>query len=84
MKKEKCNTEIGIIELSYETNITVHENIEFYGINVTSKDENGMTENKAIYDITSDKEKIDALIELIFLGKVTPVTLEDIIDDFIE
>lgn len=79
-----CLTEVGRLKLSYEITVTVHDGISFYGVRITSTDENGLTETKSANDITSDKDKIEALVNLMNLGNVTPVTLEDIVSDFIE
>lgn len=79
-----CLTEVGRLKLSYEITVTVHDGMDFYGIRITSTDENGLTEAKSANDITSDKDKIEALVKLMYLGNVTPVTLEDIVNDFME
>ncbi len=80
--KENILTEAGSLKLTYEINFTLHGDIKFYGITVTSEDENGVTECKTINDISSDKKSIEALVRLMRSGKVTPTTFEDIISDF--
>lgn len=81
---ERFMTEVGTLELTYRLNITHHGNILFYGITVTETDETGQAECKEIYDISSDKTEIEKLISLLKAGHVTAVTVEDIVQDFLE
>ena len=82
--KESIITETGSLELTYEITTVIKEEIKFYGIKVSAENQYGEIETKTVNDITSDKDKIEAFIRLIQLGHVTPTTLQDIDEDFIE
>lgn len=49
-----------------------------FGVSVHFKDE-----SSSINHITGDKERILRLIRLLRLGNVTPVTLRDVVEDFL-
>ena len=70
--------------MSYEITTVIKENIKFYGVKVTAENQCGEVETKTVNDITSDKDKIEAFVQLLQLGHVTPTTLLDIAEDFIE
>ncbi len=82
--KESIITETGSLELTYEITTVIKEEIKFYGVKVSAENQYGEIETKTVNDITSDKDKIEAFIRLIQLGHVTPTTLQDIAEDFIE
>lgn len=53
----------------------------FAGVENTA---NGEHEEKTVPNITSDKAFAENLFDLIARGKVTPITLTDVISDFID
>ena len=79
-----CNTEIGRLDLSYKITVTQHGGKNYYGVSVTSVDESGATDVKTVNDVTSDIKIAEELVNKLYSGAVTPVTLEDIISDFME
>ena len=56
-----------------------------YSIFVSANDtETEEYEEKLIEDITSEKERAEELFDLVVRGKVTPMTLHDVVSDFID
>ena len=53
----------------------------FISVNNTETEEH---EEKLIEDITSEKSCAEELFDLVFLGKFTPMTLHDVVSDFID
>ena len=73
------------IELEYyETHNLVGKNIRKYGIEVIKKkemDEKFNIESKIVNNISNEETKIDRLLEILMLNKVTPISVDDIISD---
>ncbi|OGO90671.1 MAG: hypothetical protein A2Y17_02975 [Clostridiales bacterium GWF2_38_85] len=70
-------------ELSYLLNVEGGDRI-YYNILILMKDlSNGITGTSEVEDITSDIEKVKSLFNKISSGLVTPVTLKDIIEDYL-
>ncbi|MEA4921141.1 MAG: DUF6514 family protein [Clostridiaceae bacterium] len=57
--------------------------IETYGIGIYSDCEETF-ESEAVYDISPCIEDIELLIEKLWQFDVTPITLKDIVNDFVE
>lgn len=60
-----------------------NENNNGYGIEVEKIYNSKVQESKAIYDISTNKEDMNYLLNKISDGKVTPTTLYDIVTDYI-
>lgn len=54
-----------------------------YGVEIEKLLEDNIQEKKAIYDICIEKDEIYILLEKIVKGTVTPITLYDIVYDWI-
>ena len=73
------------IELEYyETRNLVGKSTRKYGIEVIKKkemDEKFNIESKIVDNISNEVTKIDRLLEILMLNKVTPISVDDIISD---
>ena len=60
------------------------EYFDAYGLRVTaSQKKNGIIECEEIPFVSTDREEMEALCYTLILNQVTPVSLRDIIDDYI-
>lgn len=73
------NVDVSNFNLSYY----LIENENRYGIEVEKIYNSKVQESKAIYDISTNKENMNYLLNKISDGKVTPTTLYDIVTDYI-
>lgn len=73
------NVDVSNFNLSYY----LIENENRYGIEVEKISNSKVQESKAIYDISTNKEDMNYLLNKISDGKVTPTTLYDIVTDYI-
>lgn len=73
------NVDVSNFNLSYY----LIENENRYGIEVEKIYNSKVQESKAIYDISTNKEDMNYLLNKISDGKVTPTTLYDIVTDYI-
>ena len=91
MKQERLE-EVGInhpIKLEYyklinEDEITTQQKAKF-GINVVKTEyikDNIKIENKKLQYISSDEKKIDEILHILKENEVTPVIVEDVLNDF--
>ena len=73
------------IELEYyETHNLLEENERKYGIEVVKrnqKNEKFNIESKIVNNISKEENKVNRLLEILMINKVTPVTVDDIISD---
>jgi len=73
-----------IMKLEY--NITERKNSDsekpYYGIQVT-KYVDGVCETEEIEGISYSREKVEAIIKILFQNTVTPVSMVEIVDDLI-
>ena len=84
--KESCAK--NPIKLMYykvkSRNSYVSENYETYGVEIVKneyKNDNVYTESVCIDSITQNEFKLDQLIEMLKNNSVTPITLNDVIND---
>jgi len=77
------------MELAYykiktdDANILKEEN-NLYGIEIIKKEYNNglvMQESREILDVTNDEDELNYMLELLRRNKVTPVSLDNIIED---
>ncbi len=78
-----CKSEIGNLRLRYEITETEVGNGTMYGISITSENENGYKESDAVQSITTNRNELEALCRKMCDGFVTPVTLRDIVADYL-
>ena len=83
IKTETIKTEKGKMGLCYEITVTPHSEVDFYGISVVSLSENGLCDQTTVNDISSDRDAVEALMELMRVCEVTPLTVMDVVEDFI-
>lgn len=72
------------IELEYyETHDLADKNESRYGIEVVKKmkDKKFNIESKIVNNISSEENKINRLLEILMINKVTPVSVDDVISD---
>ncbi len=73
------------IELEYyETHNLAEKNERKYGIEIVKKkekDEKFNIESKIINNISNEEQKINKLLNILMINKVTPITVDDIISD---
>ena len=68
----------------YETTNSAEENKRKFGIEVVKKkdkDEKFNIESKIINNISNEEQKINKLLNILMINKVTPITVDDIISD---
>ena len=88
MKKENLE-EAGIpytIKLEYYKIIEEKNYRENYGIEVIKteyRNEQICVENKTLYDVANDEEKVDDFLNLLKENEVTPITVDYILEDWI-
>ncbi|MBQ5813382.1 MAG: hypothetical protein IIW34_04450 [Clostridia bacterium] len=56
---------------------------ETYGVSVIA-DGGDMIESRTVHDVAGNITEAERLVDLLWEGGVTPVTLVDIVDDYIE
>lgn len=57
--------------------------VESYGVRIHA-DLGRQTETSTVWDISPDLKAVEALLELLCRMEVTPITLQDIVCDYIE
>lgn len=55
-----------------------------YGIEIDKVSNNTVQESSTVYGICKEKQKVCDLLEKIANGNVTPITLNDVVNDWIE
>lgn len=55
-----------------------------YGVEIEKISDTKVEESRAIYDVCSKKDELCDFLEKITKGNVTPVTLDDVVVDWIE
>lgn len=56
----------------------------YYGIGILKQDKNGQDEYESVNMISPDAKEVFDIISLLYDGSVTPITLKDVIRDYIK
>lgn len=57
--------------------------VQAYGVAVSFVDRNGNRYEQQVNDICCSQTRVETLLELLARNKVTPVTLRDVVEDFL-
>jgi|GEM_PF-1702252 len=84
LRKQITTQEGEVLLLAYrllEDEILLEgERVRSFGISIAE----GRGESCAVADISSDRKAVEQLLETLWQMEVTPITLEDIVQDYIE
>ncbi len=88
-KEELHLTDSRIVELEYyvtKSNIFyehLNETQSAYGVGVEEKEKGQLTDKEEIQDITSNRDEIEKIIDVLKNNKVLPIHLKDVILDML-
>lgn len=85
LKESSCNRiELKYYKISKKCQRNVGKKTNLYGIEIVKKEYFGrrhLKEKENIYNITNDETVIDNLLQVLRRNKVTPVSLNDVIEE---
>lgn len=85
LKESKCNRiELEYYKISKRGQQNIGKKTNLYGIEIIKKEYFGrkhIKEKENIYNITNDETVIDNLLQVLRKNKVTPITLNDVIEE---
>ena len=83
MEEEDTNNKFKIEYYQLESAITEASHLARYGVEILKRDvvNDEILERKEIRDITNVEEKIYNVLDILYRNEVTPVSVDDIIED---
>lgn len=83
MEEEDVSNQFKIEYYQVESAMTEASHLVKYGVEILKRDvvNDDILERKEIRDITNIEEKIYNVLDILYRNKVTPVSVEDVIED---
>lgn len=83
MEEEDVSNQFKIEYYQVENAITEASHLVKYGVEILKRDvvSNNILERKEIRNITNVEEKIYNVLDILYRNEVTPVSVEDVIED---
>lgn len=78
---KNSNINLEYYKIKLDENVNLNENINQYGIEIVKKENNVVEERKEVLNVTNDEKELNQLLEVLKKNKVTPVSLENILED---
>ena len=83
IEEEATNNQFKIEYYQLESAITEASHLAKYGVEILKRDvvNNEILERREIRDITNVEEKIYNVLDILYRNEVTPVSVDDVIED---